>query len=185
MSEIDQELYERKGPQWWSEHRGFCGHCGEPTNGPETCSPCKAGGHNVNILRDRGECGACHDQLGGRVVNKSELDKMLEDAKAATQLEWVQHKVDPSEVWCREYPIAHCDVGAGGGWRETRHVVADATHIANCSPKNIIWMGERLKELAEAARSLSDAVYAEAAARVVSQAGQRVDAAIKALEHQP
>ena len=56
---IDLELYERKGPEWWSLNRGFCGHCGNPTNGTDTCRQCEKSGHNIKILRDRGACQAC------------------------------------------------------------------------------------------------------------------------------
>ena len=54
---------------------------------------------------------------------KTEIDKMLEDAKAAKE-DW------PNGVHVETYD-----------WPRV------ANHIANCSPEKIKWMGERLREL--------------------------------------
>lgn len=62
LQKIDTALYDRKGPQWWSEHRGFCGHCGEPTNYSTLCLDCKAQGHIETTNPDARPCRACDDK---------------------------------------------------------------------------------------------------------------------------
>ena len=61
---------------------------------------------------------------------KTELDKLLEDAEAAqnaSTMKWYQ----------------------ADNLLTSNMIKEDATHIANCSPANIKWMGERIKELEE------------------------------------
>ena len=65
-------------------------------------------------------------------MSPEELDKMLDDARAVSI---------PQRPW------------PNSGKLQILHYFGPFTsiHLANCSPKNIIWMGEQIREMRESA----------------------------------
>lgn len=98
-------------------------------------------------------------------MTNTELDKMLEDAEAATQGEWKMEEEQAvcsapfgcTPSGCPEHPTGRFMLqpvySEAEGLTDIMDMdgafinKADADHIANCSPENIKLMGERIKEL--------------------------------------